>query len=52
MNKVLPKKETFERDWQTSFGKQMPQKELPDFKNLWRKAYSNFKELMELLENR
>jgi predicted nucleotidyltransferase component of viral defense system len=50
-NKVLPKKKTFERDWQTSLGKQMPENELPQFKNLWRKASNNFKELMRLLEN-
>lgn len=50
-NKVLPKKKTFERDWQTSLGKQMPENELPEFKNLWRKTSNNFKELMRLLEN-
>ena len=51
MNKVLPKIKAFERDWQTSLGKQMTQAELPDFKNLWRKELCNFKELMKLLEN-
>lgn len=50
-NKVLPKKNTFERDWQTSLSKQMPENELPEFKNLWRKTSNNFKELMRLIEN-
>jgi len=51
VNKVLPKKKTFERDWETSLNKQMPDDELPDFKNLWRKASNNFKKLMKLLDN-
>lgn len=51
VNKVLPKKKTFERDWETSLSKQMPDDELPDFKNLWRKASNSFKELMKLLDN-
>lgn len=51
MNKVIPKKKTFERDWHTSLGKQMNKIDLPDFKNLWRKSSGHFKDLMKLLEN-
>jgi len=51
INKVMPKMKTFERDWNTSLGKQMTKDELPDFKNTWRKSSGHFKELLKLLEN-
>ncbi|PCI97674.1 MAG: hypothetical protein COB15_07405 [Flavobacteriales bacterium] len=51
IDKVMPKMKTFERDWETSLGKQMNKNELPNFKNLWRKSTANFKDLMKLLEN-
>ncbi len=51
INKVMPKMKTFDRDWNTSLGKQMTKDELPDFKNTWRKSSGHFKELMKLLEN-
>jgi len=51
MDKVIPKKKTFERDWHTSLVKQMNEIDLPDFKNLWRKSSGHFKDLMKLLEN-
>ena len=51
IKKVTPKMETFRKDWQTSLGKQMLESDLPDFKSLWRKASSHFKELMKLLDN-
>ena len=50
MDKLLPKKKTFSRDWHTSLGKQMTEDELPDFKNLWRKSSGHFKNLLKLLE--
>jgi len=52
IDKVMPKMNTFKRDWYTSLGKQMTENELPDFKNLWRKSFGHFKELMKLLEKR
>ncbi len=51
INKVMPKMKTFERDWNTSLGKQMTKDDLPDFKNTWRKSSGHFKELLKLLEN-
>lgn len=51
LEKVEPKKKTFERDWENSLSKQMKKEDLPDIKTVWRKATGHFKELMSLMEN-
>lgn len=50
VDRVIPKMNTFNRDWEASLVKQMTEDELPEFKNLWRKSTGHFKELMKLLE--
>lgn len=49
LNKVMPKMKTFDRDWHNNLSKQMTKSELPEFKNLWRKSQTRFKELLKLL---
>lgn len=49
--KVSAKEATYKRDWETSLGGQMKKEDLPEFKNLWRKALSNLKEAMSLMES-
>lgn len=51
MDKVMPKMNTFARDWNNSLGKQMTREELPDFKNLWRKSSGHLKELLKLIDS-
>lgn len=51
MDKVMPKMNTFARDWYTNLSKQTTKDELPDFKYLWRKSSGHFKDLLKLLEN-
>lgn len=51
IDKLLPKKNTFKRDWDTSLGKQIAKDKLPDFENTWRKTLGYFRELLRLLEN-
>jgi predicted nucleotidyltransferase component of viral defense system len=48
--KVSAKEATFKRDWETSLSNQMKKEDLPEFKNLWRKALSNIKEAINLME--
>lgn len=48
--KVSAKEATFKRDWETSLSNQMKKEDLPEFKNLWRKALSNLKEAINLME--
>lgn len=50
LKKVSAKEATFKRDWELSLVNQMKKEDLPEFKNLWRKALSNLKEAMSLME--
>ena len=50
LEKVSAKEATFKRDWELSLANQMKKEDLPEFKNLWRKALSNLKEAMSLME--
>lgn len=49
IDKVMPKMNTFARDWYVSLVKQMNEYDLPDFKNLWRKSSNHFKDLSKLI---
>ena len=44
-------KHIYQRDWETSLAKQMPKEDLPEFKELWRKAIGNIKDVMKMMEN-
>ena len=50
-DKVTGKEAIYKRDWEASLSKQMRKEDLPEFKELWRKATSNFKSLMTMMEN-
>ena len=49
-NKVKPKESAFKRDWEKNLSKQMKKEDLPDFNEVWRKANTKFKKLMEFIE--
>jgi predicted nucleotidyltransferase component of viral defense system len=51
IDKVKPKEDIFKRDWEESLIKQIKKGDLPDFKEVWRKANRKFRKLIELLEN-
>lgn len=50
-DKLVNKKEIFKRDWNASLSKQMREEDLPDFRELWRKATASFKTLVKIMEN-
>ncbi len=50
LNKVSLKMKTFERDWQSSLGKQITKEQLPEFDTVWRKATNSFKDIMRYIE--